>query len=40
VAELAQKLPEAIQSVLNGKGAVLEAQMDGTAGKYVERAHL
>ncbi|KAJ5613241.1 hypothetical protein N7510_006435 [Penicillium lagena] len=40
VAELAQKLPEAIQSVLSGKGAVLEAQMDGTLGKYVERANL
>lgn len=40
VAELAQKLPEAIQSVLNGKGAVLEAQLDGTAGKYVERSSL
>ncbi|KAJ5380456.1 uncharacterized protein N7496_002884, partial [Penicillium cataractarum] len=40
VAELAQKLPEAIQSVLNGKGAVLEAQLDGTAGKYVERSNL
>ncbi|KAJ5736394.1 uncharacterized protein N7483_001519 [Penicillium malachiteum] len=36
VAELAKKLPEAIQSVMNGKTAVLEAQMDGTAGKYVE----
>ncbi|KAJ6126962.1 Thiamine pyrophosphate enzyme C-terminal TPP-binding, partial [Penicillium sp. IBT 18751x] len=36
VAELAQKLPEAIQSVLNGKGAVLEAQLDGTTGKYIE----
>ncbi|KAJ5826332.1 hypothetical protein N7474_003470 [Penicillium riverlandense] len=40
VAELAQKLPEAIQSVLSGKSAVLEAQMDGTVGKYVERANL
>jgi thiamine pyrophosphate-dependent acetolactate synthase large subunit-like protein len=40
VAELAQKLPEAIQSVLNGKGAVLEAQLDGTAGKYIERSNL
>ncbi|KAJ5679224.1 hypothetical protein N7462_007468, partial [Penicillium macrosclerotiorum] len=38
VAELAQKLPEAIQSVLDGKSAVLEAQLDGTVGKYVERA--
>lgn len=40
VAELAQKLPEAIQSVLNGKGAVLEAQLDGTVGKYIERSNL
>lgn len=40
VAELAQKLPEAIQSVLNGTGAVLEAQLDGTEGKYVERSDL
>lgn len=39
VAELAQKLPEAIQSVLNGTGAVLEAQLDGTDGKYVERSN-
>ncbi|KAJ6010370.1 hypothetical protein N7451_001782 [Penicillium sp. IBT 35674x] len=36
VAELAQRLPEAIQSVLGGRSAVLEAQLDGTAGKYVE----
>ncbi|KAI2794727.1 hypothetical protein POX_a01328 [Penicillium oxalicum] len=36
VAELAQKLPEAIQSVREGKAAVLEAQLDGTAGKYAE----
>jgi thiamine pyrophosphate-dependent acetolactate synthase large subunit-like protein len=36
VAELTQKLPEAIQSVLSGKSAVLEAQLDGTTGKYVE----
>lgn len=35
VAELAQKLPEAIQSVLGGTSAVLEAQLDGTTGKYV-----
>ncbi|KAJ5584363.1 uncharacterized protein N7459_004163, partial [Penicillium hispanicum] len=37
VAELAQKLPEAIQSVLHGQGAVLEAQLDGTVGKYIGR---
>jgi thiamine pyrophosphate-dependent acetolactate synthase large subunit-like protein len=36
VAELAQKLPEAIKSVLDGKAAVLEAQLDGTTGKFVE----
>ncbi|KAE8555675.1 hypothetical protein EYB25_000373 [Talaromyces marneffei] len=35
VGELAEKLPQAIQSVLDGKSAVLEAQLDGTAGKYV-----
>ncbi|KAL4941293.1 hypothetical protein BDV06DRAFT_223251 [Aspergillus oleicola] len=35
VAELGKLLPEAIQSVLNGTGAVLEAQLDGTDGKYV-----
>ena len=40
VAELAKKLPEAIESVLSGKGAVLEAQLDGTVGKYVEEAKL
>ncbi|KAJ5983686.1 hypothetical protein N7481_005785 [Penicillium waksmanii] len=38
VLELSEKLPEAIQSVLNGKGAVLEAQLDGTTGKYVEES--
>lgn len=37
VAELAQKLPDAIKSVLDGKAAVLEAQLDGTTGKYVEQ---
>jgi thiamine pyrophosphate-dependent acetolactate synthase large subunit-like protein len=36
VAELAQKLPDAIKSVLDGKAAVLEAQLDGTTGKFVE----
>jgi hypothetical protein len=36
VAELARNLPEAIQSVMSGKSAVLEAQLDGTTGKYVE----
>ncbi|KAI9376058.1 hypothetical protein BJX61DRAFT_539225 [Aspergillus egyptiacus] len=34
VAELAKLLPEAVQSVLNGTTAVLEAQLDGTDGKY------
>jgi thiamine pyrophosphate-dependent acetolactate synthase large subunit-like protein len=38
VAELAQKLPEAIKSVLDGKAAVLEAQLDGTSGKFVENS--
>ncbi|KAJ5316625.1 hypothetical protein N7508_001133 [Penicillium antarcticum] len=40
VAELARRLPEAIQSVLGGKSAVLEAQLDGTNGKYVESSRL
>ncbi|KAL4933335.1 putative thiamine pyrophosphate enzyme [Aspergillus undulatus] len=35
VAELGKLLPEAIQSVLDGTGAVLEAQLDGTDGKHV-----
>ncbi|KAL4961940.1 uncharacterized protein BDV14DRAFT_203254 [Aspergillus stella-maris] len=34
VAELGKLLPEAIGSVLHGTGAVLEAQLDGTDGKY------
>ena len=38
VAELAQKLPDAIKSVLDGKAAVLEAQLDGTTGKFVENS--
>ncbi|QKX58212.1 uncharacterized protein TRUGW13939_05333, partial [Talaromyces rugulosus] len=37
VKELSEQLPKAIQSVLSGKSAVLEAQLDGTDGKYVER---
>lgn len=37
VKELSEQLPQAIQSVLSGKTAVLEAQLDGTVGKYVER---
>ncbi|KAL2825217.1 hypothetical protein BDW59DRAFT_172498 [Aspergillus cavernicola] len=37
IADLGKLLPEAIQSVLNGTGAVLEAQLDGTDGKYVEK---
>ncbi|KAL4875098.1 hypothetical protein BJY04DRAFT_224404 [Aspergillus karnatakaensis] len=37
VAELARLLPEAVESVLTGRGAVLEAQLDGTEGKYVEK---
>ncbi|EEP81673.1 conserved hypothetical protein [Uncinocarpus reesii 1704] len=34
VEELAKLLPEAVESVLNGKGAVLEAQLYGKDGKY------
>ncbi|PLB55824.1 thiamine pyrophosphate-requiring enzyme [Aspergillus steynii IBT 23096] len=37
VAQLAKLLPEAIQTVQNGTSAVLEAQLDGTVGKYVEK---
>jgi len=37
VKELSEQLPRAIQSVLSGTSAVLEAQLDGTVGKYVER---
>lgn len=36
VKELSEQLPKAIESVLSGKSAVLEAQLDGTVGKYVE----
>lgn len=35
VAQLRKLLPEAIKSVQNGTTAVLEAQLDGTKGKYV-----
>ena len=34
VEELAKALPEAVRSVLGGKGAVLEAQLNGKEGKY------
>ncbi|GAD96132.1 thiamine pyrophosphate enzyme [Paecilomyces variotii No. 5] len=37
VKALAELLPQAIESVLNGTTAVLEAQLDGTDGKYVEK---
>lgn len=37
VADLARLLPEAIKAVQNGTVAVLEAQLDGTEGKYVEK---
>jgi hypothetical protein len=37
VKALTELLPEAVKSVLNGKTAVLEAQLDGTDGKYVEK---
>ncbi|PGH18319.1 hypothetical protein AJ80_04497 [Polytolypa hystricis UAMH7299] len=36
VEELAELLPQAVQSVLNGTGAVLEAQLEGKEGKYTE----
>ena len=35
VEELAERLPEAVRSMASGKGAVLEAQLDGTDGKYL-----
>ncbi|KAK2737682.1 hypothetical protein FQN57_007430 [Myotisia sp. PD_48] len=35
VRELNEQLPVAVESVLNGMGAVLEVQLDGTEGKYV-----
>lgn len=34
VEELARLLPEAVQSVLNGVGAVLDAHLDGPQGKF------
>ena len=37
VADLARLLPEAIKSVQNGVAAVLEAQLDGTQGKFVAK---
>ncbi|KAL1855121.1 hypothetical protein Plec18170_004537 [Paecilomyces lecythidis] len=37
VKALAELLPQAIESVRNGTTAVLEAQLDGTDGKYVEK---
>ena len=37
VADLARLLPEAIKTVQSGTAAVLEAQLDGTEGKYVEK---
>ncbi|KAL4820276.1 hypothetical protein BDW67DRAFT_181349 [Aspergillus spinulosporus] len=37
VGELGRLLPEAVESVKNGVGAVLEAQLDGTDGKYVKK---
>jgi thiamine pyrophosphate-dependent acetolactate synthase large subunit-like protein len=37
VGELGRLLPEAVESVKNGVGAVLEAQLDGTEGKYVRK---
>ncbi|PLN83681.1 thiamine pyrophosphate-requiring enzyme [Aspergillus taichungensis] len=40
VAELGRLLPEAIKCVQSGTAAVLEAQLDGTAGKYVQKSSL
>lgn len=37
VGDLSRLLPQAIQTVQNGTAAVLEAQLDGTDGKYVEK---
>ena len=37
VADLGRLLPEAIKSVQNGTTAVLEAQLDGSRGKYVAK---
>lgn len=37
VGELAEKLPQAVQSVQSGTAAVLEVQLDGTGGKYVAK---
>ncbi|KAL4909987.1 hypothetical protein BDW74DRAFT_186282 [Aspergillus multicolor] len=37
VEELASVLPQAVESVKSGVGAVLEAQLDGTEGKYVKK---
>jgi thiamine pyrophosphate-dependent acetolactate synthase large subunit-like protein len=37
VGQLGEQLPIAIKNVLNGQTAVLEAQLDGTDGKYTER---
>ena len=36
VAELADRLPAAVDSVIHGTTAVLEAQLDGADGKFVE----
>ena len=38
VGELMDLLPQAVESVRNGIGAVLEAQLDGTDGKYAGRS--
>ena len=38
VGQLMELLPNAIESVRSGVGAVLEAQLDGTDGKYVGRS--
>lgn len=36
VEELGRVLPEAVKAVSNGTGAVIEAQLDGTEGKYAD----
>lgn len=37
VSDLARMLPEAIKAVQNGTTAVLEAQLDGTVGKHINK---
>lgn len=37
VEELQRLLPEAIEAVKNGRGAVLDAHLDGSEGKYTSK---